>query len=70
MVYFKPTELLKRSPPTRRASYTDRMAWLMAEMSKLAYFRFESLVYRFVKIPTINYLKNQNYAIDVQLVAR
>ena len=28
-------------PPIRRAAYSDRMAWLMAVMSKLAYVRFE-----------------------------
>ncbi len=42
MGYFEPKSLLKKSPPTRRASYSDRTAWLMAEMSKLAYLRFES----------------------------
>lgn len=28
-------------PPVRRAAYSDRTAWLMAEMSRLAYFAFE-----------------------------
>lgn len=28
-------------PPTRRAAYSDRTAWLMAEMSRLAYLKFE-----------------------------
>jgi len=36
---FKYKELL--SPPILRAAYSDRTAWLMAEMSKLAYFKFE-----------------------------
>ena len=39
--YFKPVELLKKSPPTRRAYYSDRMAWTMAQLSKLAYEHFE-----------------------------
>jgi triacylglycerol lipase len=32
-------ELLK--PPVGRAAYSDRTAWLMAEMSRLAYLKFE-----------------------------
>ena len=32
-------ELLK--PPVGRAAYSDRIAWLMAEMSRLAYLKFE-----------------------------
>lgn len=38
--YFKHKELL--SPPIKRAAYSDRTAWLMAEMSKLAYLPFEN----------------------------
>ncbi len=38
--YFKYKELL--SPPIRRAAYSDRTAWLMAEMSQLAYLKFEN----------------------------
>jgi dienelactone hydrolase len=30
------------SPPVARAAYSDRTAWLMAEMSRLAYVRFEN----------------------------
>jgi pimeloyl-ACP methyl ester carboxylesterase len=30
------------NPPVARAAYSDRTAWLMAEMSRLAYERFES----------------------------
>lgn len=37
--YFKYTELLL--PPIKRAAYSDRTAWLMAEMSQLAYLIFE-----------------------------
>lgn len=37
--YFGYKELLL--PPVHRAAYSDRMAWLMAEMSKLAYLQFE-----------------------------
>ena len=33
-------QLLK--PPVGRAAYSDRTAWLMAEMSKLAYTKFEA----------------------------
>lgn len=36
---FKYKELL--SPPILRAAYSDRTAWLMAEISKLAYLNFE-----------------------------
>ena len=38
--YFEYTKLL--SPPIKRAAYSDRTAWLMAEMSRLAYSIFES----------------------------
>ena len=41
-MYFDEQPLLK--PPTRRAAYSDRMAWLMAEMSRLAYHKFEGSV--------------------------
>lgn len=37
--YFRYKELL--SPPIKRAAYSDRTAWLMAEISKLAYLIFE-----------------------------
>ena len=37
--YFKYKELL--AMPIRRAAYSDRTAWLMAEMAKLAYTKFE-----------------------------
>lgn len=37
--YFKYTELLL--PPIKRAAYSDRTAWLMADMSQLAYLIFE-----------------------------
>jgi len=39
MKYFDHEELLK--PPIKRAAYSDRTAWLMAKMSKLAYLPFE-----------------------------
>ena len=38
-MHFKHKKLL--NPPIMRAAYSDRMAWLMAEMSKLAYLKFE-----------------------------
>ncbi len=38
-MYFQHKELL--SPPVRRAAYSDRTAWLMAEMSRIAYLKFE-----------------------------
>ena len=38
-MYFEHKELLKI--PVFRAAYSDRTAWLMAEMSKLAYLKFE-----------------------------
>ncbi|MBU1043169.1 MAG: lipase family protein [Candidatus Omnitrophica bacterium] len=37
---FKYEKLLKS--PVKRAAYSDRTAWLMAEMSQLAYFEFEN----------------------------
>lgn len=37
--YFGPPELLKA--PVKRAAYSDRTCWLMAEMSRLAYQKFE-----------------------------
>ena len=37
--YFSATELL--SPPTERAAFSDRQAYVCAELSKLAYFKFE-----------------------------
>lgn len=37
--YFSATELL--APPTERAAFSDRQAYVCAELSKLAYFRFE-----------------------------
>ena len=36
---FDQKELLQ--PPVGRAAYSDRTAWLMAEMSRLAYLKFE-----------------------------
>jgi hypothetical protein len=38
-MYFKYKELLNL--PIARAAYSDRTAWLMAEMSRLAYMKFE-----------------------------
>lgn len=38
--YFEYAELL--SPPIKRAAFSDRTAWLMAKMSKLAYLPFEN----------------------------
>lgn len=37
--YFSARELL--SPPTERAAFSDRQAYVCAELSKLAYFKFE-----------------------------
>ena len=37
--YFEDSKLLK--PPIRRPAYSDRMAYVLAEMSDLAYFEFE-----------------------------
>ena len=37
--YFANDELM--TPPTKRAAYSDRTSYLMAEMSRLAYFKFE-----------------------------
>ena len=41
MESFKVNELLTKNPPIRRAAYSDRTAWLLAEMSQLAYVKFE-----------------------------
>jgi hypothetical protein len=38
--YFQYPSLL--TPPILRAAYSDRTAWLMAEMSRLAYIKFET----------------------------
>lgn len=38
-MYFSNKDLL--SPPVRRAAYSDRAAWIMAELSRLVYFKFE-----------------------------
>ena len=38
--YFKSNENVK-TIPTTRAAYSDRTAWLMCEMSALAYLPFE-----------------------------
>jgi len=40
---FKPLTILEElpSPPVNRAAYSDRMAWIMAHMAKLAYIPFE-----------------------------
>lgn len=38
-MYFSNKGLL--SPPVRRAAYSDRAAWIMAELSRLVYFKFE-----------------------------
>ena len=37
-----PAEKIK-TPPVSRAAYSDRMAWLMANMSNMAYIRFDSV---------------------------
>lgn len=39
----KPLSVLETlpTPPTSRAAYSDRMAWIMANMAKLAYINFE-----------------------------
>lgn len=37
--YFTAKELL--APPTERAAFSDRQAYVCAELSKLAYFKFE-----------------------------
>ncbi|HHI92652.1 MAG TPA: lipase family protein [Gammaproteobacteria bacterium] len=41
-MYFDNKSLLK--PPVSRAAYSDRTAWLMVEMARLAYFKFEGSV--------------------------
>jgi len=41
-MYFDNKSLLK--PPVSRAAYSDRTAWLMAEMARLAYFKFEGSI--------------------------
>ena len=40
-MFFKEYEKLL-TPPIARAAYSDRTAWLMAEMSKFAYIKFEN----------------------------
>jgi len=41
-MYFDNKSLLK--PPVSRAAYSDRTAWLMVEMARLAYFKFEGSI--------------------------
>ncbi len=41
-MYFENKSLL--SPPTNRAAYSDRTAWIMAELARLAYFKFEGSI--------------------------
>jgi hypothetical protein len=41
-MYFQHKELL--NPPVKRAAYSDRTAWLMAEMSRIAYLKFEEKI--------------------------
>lgn len=43
MAYFQHKELLNL--PIRRAAYSDRTAWLMAEMSRIAYLKFEENIH-------------------------
>ena len=50
MEYFKPEELLDNPPPTFRAAYSDRTAWLMASLSKLAYLDFETSTQKQVEL--------------------
>ena len=40
---FKPLSILESlpTPPVHRAAYSDRMAWILAHMAKLAYIKFE-----------------------------
>lgn len=40
MKYFKDKNLL--APPIARAAYSDRTAWIMAELSRIAYIQFEN----------------------------
>ncbi|WP_444995213.1 lipase family protein [Aliikangiella sp. IMCC44359] len=48
--YFQSKGLM--TPPTYRAAFSDRQAWLMAELSRLAYFPFEGghQITKFLKI--------------------
>ena len=48
MEYFNYKELLK--PPIARAAYSDRTAWFLAEMSKIAYLKFENKIDELVEI--------------------
>ena len=41
-MFFDNEQLME--PPTSRAAYSDRTAWLMAEMARLAYYKFEGSV--------------------------
>ena len=47
---FKYTELL--NPPIARAAYSDRTAWLLAEMSRIAYGKFEESEEELQKLKT------------------
>ncbi|NBD38588.1 MAG: DUF2974 domain-containing protein [Verrucomicrobia bacterium] len=39
--FFRPKQLAESPPPTQRAYFSNRTAWLMAQMSRLAYEQFE-----------------------------
>ncbi|KJJ84193.1 lipase, class 3 [Candidatus Omnitrophus magneticus] len=55
-MYFQNKKLLV--PPVARAAYSDRMAWLMSEMSRLAYVKFERDDFDFDKL--INFVSGNN----------
>jgi len=59
-MYFEYERLLE--PPVARAAYSDRTAWLMAEMSRLAYAKFE------LHAEKLEELKNALKRADFELV--
>ena len=59
--YFNASQELQKMP-TNRAAYSDRSAWMMSEMSALAYLSFEG-DNRFKKIfSAIGQAANRNYS--------
>ena len=60
LTHFQPRDLLDKPVPSSRAAYSDRTAWLMAELSKLAYLRFEGDLTHLVKDMAVDMLKLKN----------
>ena len=63
MTFFDEPEILK-APPIKRAAYSDRMAWLLAEFSRLAYRELPEEKCANHLLPKIKELVNENRWIE------